>query len=198
MASSKVNGNSKVFNDLVSTASALDPTGVSGFILGSMKSIFSIRDRVYISKFEKFWSAFEENKIKVDEFIRKTLEQKDWQKVGENFLLVMDSFSAFDKSYYYGKVWIGWLKEEINTEEMMEMTTILQMVSSNILEKLLYDKRPWSCYDQSRIEVCGIARIISGGFDSPEEVSEMLSGPQSLSNLGKKLIKILKSNLPSK
>ena len=34
-----------------------------------------------------------------DEFIRKTEEQEDWQKVGENFLLVMDSFSTFDKCY---------------------------------------------------------------------------------------------------
>lgn len=192
MTSRKADGSSKVVDNLVSAASALDPTGASGFILGSIKSILSIRDRADISKMKKFWSAFEENKIEIDEFIKKTKEKNDWQKVGENFLLVMNSFAAFDKCYYYGKAWIAWLENEIDTSEFIEITNILQAVSPVILEKLRYDKRPWSGYDQGRIEACGIARIITGGFDSPEEPFEITNGPCSLSNLGKKLIKILK------
>ena len=130
MENRKINDNSKVLDNLLSAASALDPSGKSGFILGSIKSILSIRDRAYISKFGKFWRAFEENKIEVDEFISKTEEREDWQKVGENFLLVMDSFSAFDKCYYYGKVWISWLKKEINTFSLVDQNILVSNIQN--------------------------------------------------------------------
>ena len=160
MASCKTYGNSSVVDNLLSAASALDPKGASGFILGSIKSILSIRDRVYISKFEKFWSAFEESKIEVDEFIRKTEEQKDWQKVGENFLLVMDSFSAFDKCYYYGKVWVSWLKKEIDTNEFIEITNILQKIFISDLQHILYHSKDknFSYLDEDRLYNCGFLK----------------------------------------
>ncbi len=184
----KISG--EVSNNLVSIFSAIDPA--AALITDSVKLVLSIRDRLFIAKLEKFWRVFEESKIERDDFIKRTKEKNDWQKVGNNFLLVMDSFAAFDKSYYYGKSWIAWLKEEIDTNEFIEITNILQAVSTAILEKLRYDKRPWSAYDQGRIEACGIARITTGGFESPEEVHEIPDGPYSLSDLGKKLIKILR------
>jgi hypothetical protein len=159
MTDRKVDGN-KVVDNLVSAASALDPTGASGFILGSIKSILGIRDRVYISKFKKFWSAFEESKIEVDEFIRKTEEQKDWQKVGENFLLVMDSFSAFDKCYYYGKVWVSWLRKEIDTNEFIEITNILQNIFINDLNYILYHSGDtnFKYLNEDRLYNCGFLK----------------------------------------
>lgn len=198
MTSRKVDGNNKVVDNLVSAASALDPTGASGFILGSIKSILSIRDRAYISKFERFWSAFEENKIEVDEFIKRTEEKKDWQKVGENFLLVMDSFSAFDKCYYYGKVWFAWLERKISTEELLEMTNILQTVSSNILQKMLYDySTGWDSYCQGRIVSCGIAdsKVMDHLHNLNDVTSVGIYRPRELSKIGEKLIQILKKKL---
>ncbi len=191
MTSRKVDGN-KVVDNLVSAASALDPTGASGFILGSIKFILSIRDRVYISKFEKFWSAFEESKIEVDEFIRKTEEQKDWQKVGENFLLVMDSFSAFDKCYYYGKLWVGWLGGKIDQYEFRIMTNILQSMSPAILEKLIYDK-PVNVFDMNMLTAWGIFKY-SGAFDDPnqDESTEIQNIESRFTNIGEKLVNIIK------
>lgn len=211
MTSRKLDGNSKVVDNLVSAVSALDPTGASGFILGSIKSILSIRDRAYISKFEKFWSAFEENKIEIDEFIRKTEEQEDWQKVGENFLLVMDSFSTFDKCYYYGKVWVAWLKKEINTNEFIEITSILQNIFITDLNYILYhlnDVGFNSGLNQDRLYSCG---LLQRSFFPPNlgnMMSEVtkdfakikqyvdglinhLSQPYAITNSGKKLIEIL-------
>lgn len=160
MASRKSTGNSNVVYNLVSAASALDPTGASGFILGSITSILSIRDRAYISKFEKFWLAFEENKIEVDEFIRKTEEQEDWQKVGENFLLVIDSFSAFDKCYYYGRAWVAWLRKEINANEFIEITNILQNIFITDLNYIFYHSQDVNSkyLNEDRLYNCGFLK----------------------------------------
>ncbi len=218
MTSRKVDGN-KVVDNLLSAASALDPTGASGFIIGSIKSILSIRDRAYISKFGKFWRAFEENKIEVDEFIRKTEEQKDWQKVGENFLLVMDSFSAFDKCYYYGKVWVSWLKKEINTNEFIEITNILQNIFITDLNYILYhlnDVRFNSGLNQDRLYNCGFLKRKKINFSSftrispnpiysiwnkeekqnesqgsNRELESFINDPYVETEIGKKLIQIL-------
>lgn len=218
MTSRKVDGNSSVVDNLLSAASALDPTGASGFILGSIKSISSIRDRAYISKFKKFWSAFEENKIEVDEFIRKTEEQEDWQKVGENFLLVMDSFSTFDKCYYYGKVWIAWLKKGINTNEFIEVTELLRNIFITDLHYILYnlkDRGFISYKNEDRLYNCGFLqrkkmdpfiRMMSsgGGFgddsgrdrmnkEANEKLIRHLENPYIITSIGKKLIEILKN-----
>ena len=218
MTSRKVDGNSNVVDKLLSAASALDPTGASGFILGSIKSISSIRDRAYISKFKKFWSAFEENKIEVDEFIRKTEEQEDWQKVGENFLLVMDSFSTFDKCYYYGKVWIAWLKKGINTNEFIEVTELLRNIFITDLHYILYnlkDRGFISYKNEDRLYNCGFLqrkkmdpfiRMMSsgGGFgddsgrdrmnkEANEKLIRHLENPYIITSIGKKLIEILKN-----
>jgi len=220
MTSRKVDGNSSVVDNLLSAASGLDPSGKSGFILGSIKSIksiLSIRDRVYISKFGKFWRAFEENKIEVDEFISKTEEQEDWQKVGENFLLVMDSFSAFDKCYYYGKVWISWLKKEINTNEFIEITNILQNIFITDLNYILYhhnDMRFNFDLNKDRLYSCGFLQriLINSSFppnlgrrfmesgvqkdfdilkDYVDGVIRHLNQPYTITNSGNKLIEIL-------
>ena len=215
MTSRKVDGNSNVVDNLLSAASALDPTGASGFILGSIKSISSIRDRAYISKFKKFWSAFEENKIEVDEFIRKTEEQEDWQKVGENFLLVMDSFSTFDKCYYYGKVWIAWLKKGINTNEFIEVTELLRNIFITDLHYILYnlkDRGFISYKNEDRLYNCGflqrkkmdpfIRMSSGGGFgddsgrdrmnkEANEKLIRHLENPYIITSIGKKLIEIL-------
>ena len=216
MTSRKVDENSNVVDKLLSAASALDPTGASGFILGSIKSISSIRDRAYISKFKKFWSAFEENKIEVDEFIRKTEEQEDWQKVGENFLLVMDSFSTFDKCYYYGKVWIAWLKKGINTNEFIEVTELLRNIFITDLHYILYnlkDRGFISYKNEDRLYNCGFLqrkkmdpfiRMMSsgGGFgddsgrdrmnkEANEKLIRHLENPYIITSIGKKLIEIL-------
>ena len=218
MTSRKVDENSNVVDKLLSAASALDPTGASGFILGSIKSISSIRDRAYISKFKKFWSAFEENKIEVDEFIRKTEEQEDWQKVGENFLLVMDSFSTFDKCYYYGKVWIAWLKKGINTNEFIEVTELLRNIFITDLHYILYnlkDRGFISYKNEDRLYNCGFLqrkkmdpfiRMMSsgGGFgddsgrdrmnkEANEKLIRHLENPYIITSIGKKLIEILKN-----
>lgn len=215
MTSRKVDGNSNVVDKLLSLASVLDRTGASGFILGSIKSISSIRDRAYISKFKKFWSAFEENKIEVDEFIRKTEEQEDWQKVGENFLLVMDSFSTFDKCYYYGKVWIAWLKKGINTNEFIEVTELLRNIFITDLHYILYnlkDRGFISYKNEDRLYNCGflqrkkmdpfIRMSSGGGFgddsgrdrmnkEANEKLIRHLENPYIITSIGKKLIEIL-------
>jgi hypothetical protein len=219
MTSRKADGNNKVIDNLVSAVSALDPTGASGFILGSIKSILSIRDRAYVSKFEKFWSAFEENKIEVDEFISKTEEQEDWQKVGENFLLVMDSFSTFDKCYYYGKVWIAWLKKEINTNEFIELTELLRNIFITDLHYILYNlkDRGFTHQNEDRLYNCGFLQRkkmdpfirMSGGGGSfgifgddsgrdlrkaqktNEKLIKHLENPYIVASIGKKLIEIL-------
>ena len=218
MTSRKVDGNSNVVDKLLSTASALDPKGASGFIIGSIKLLSSIRDRAYISKFKKFWSAFEENKIEVDEFIRKTEEQEDWQKVGENFLLVMDSFSTFDKCYYYGKVWIAWLKKGINTNEFIEVTELLRNIFITDLHYILYnlkDRGFISYKNEDRLYNCGFLqrkkmdpfiRMMSsgGGFgddsgrdrmnkEANEKLIRHLENPYIITSIGKKLIEILKN-----
>lgn len=218
MTSRKVDENSNVVDKLLSLASVLDRTGASGFILGSIKSISSIRDRAYISKFKKFWSAFEENKIEVDEFIRKTEEQEDWQKVGENFLLVMDSFSTFDKCYYYGKVWIAWLKKGINTNEFIEVTELLRNIFITDLHYILYnlkDRGFISYKNEDRLYNCGFLqrkkmdpfiRMMSsgGGFgddsgrdrmnkEANEKLIRHLENPYIITSIGKKLIEILKN-----
>lgn len=215
MTSRKVDGNSNVVDKLLSTASALDPKGASGFIIGSIKLLSSIRDRAYISKFKKFWSAFEENKIEVDEFIRKTEEQEDWQKVGENFLLVMDSFSTFDKCYYYGKVWIAWLKKGINTNEFIEVTELLRNIFITDLHYILYnlkDRGFISYKNEDRLYNCGflqrkkmdpfIRMSSGGGFgddsgrdrmnkEANEKLIRHLENPYIITSIGKKLIEIL-------
>jgi hypothetical protein len=220
MTSRKVDGNSSVVDNLLSAASALDPTGASGFILGSRKSILSIRDRAYISKFGKFWRAFEEKKIEVDEFISKTEEREDWQKVGENFLLVMDSFSDFDKCYYYGKVWIAWLKKEINTNEFIEVTNILQNIFITDLNYIFYHSKDvnFKYLNEDRLYNCGflkrgrleeldfirdILNIDRSEYKSYEaqifenidniifHVKEILLNPYLETEAGKKLIQIL-------
>lgn len=215
MTSRKVDGNSNVVDKLLSAASALDRTGASGFIIGSIKLLSSIRDRAYISKFKKFWSAFEENKIEVDEFIRKTEEQEDWQKVGENFLLVMDSFSTFDKCYYYGKVWIAWLKKGINTNEFIEVTELLRNIFITDLHYILYnlkDRGFISYKNEDRLYNCGflqrkkmdpfIRMSSGGGFgddsgrdrmnkEANEKLIRHLENPYIITSIGKKLIEIL-------
>lgn len=155
MPSCKIVGNSKVVDNLLSVASGLDKSGKSGFILSSMKSVLSIMDRIYISKFEKFWLAIEENEVEKDEFIRRTEEKQDFQKVGENFLLVMDGFAAFDKCYYYGKIWISWLKEEINTNEFIEITDILQNIFITDLHEILYRSEGENFKNSDRLYNCG-------------------------------------------
>lgn len=219
MTSRKVDKN-KVVDNLLSAASALDPTGTSGFILGSIKSLLSIRDRAYISKFKKFWQAIEENEIERDEFIRKTEEQEDWQKVGENFLLVMDSFSAFDKCYYYGKVWVSWLKKEINTNEFVEISNILQNIFVTDLNYILYHSRDtnFKYLNEDRLYNCGFLKrgdleelefakdvcdvdrseyktAIQQAYENISNilshVKEQLLNPYVETDIGKKLIQIL-------
>ncbi len=154
--------NSKITNglivDLFNAASSLDNSGKSGFILGSIKTISSIRDRIYLSKFKRFWAALEDNRIEIDDFIQKTQEQEDWQKVGENFLLVIDSFSAFDKCFYYGKVWISWLKKEINTNDLIEITNILQSIFITDLHDILYNLEGRNFKNPDRLYNCGFLK----------------------------------------
>lgn len=216
MTSRKIDENSKVVDNLLSAASALDPSGASGFILGSIKSILSIRDRAYISKFGKFWRAFEENKIEVDEFISKTEEQEDWQKVGENFLLVMDSFSAFDKCYYYGKVWVSWLKKEINTNEFIEITELIKNIFITDLNYIMYKIKDhgFTYQNEDRLYNCGFLKRKkidpfitssqpfhnifdkdSGSLRKAQETNQKLikhiENPYIIAPIGKKLIEII-------
>jgi hypothetical protein len=188
MKSCKSENNNTLITGLIGVASNLDPTGVSGSILDSIKLASSIRDNIYLSKFQKFWSAPEENDIKVDRFIKKTKEQEDWEKVGENFLLVIDNFSAFDKCYYYGKVWIAWLEKEINTNEFCIMIDILQLISPSILNKLIYNK-DISSFDMDFLTTWGIFKY-SGGFSDPNQDESIVI--QNIDNrftsIGKKLI----------
>lgn len=177
---------------LLKDFSSIDLSGISNATISTFDGILAIRDRIYLSKLKEFWRAPEDHKIKIEEFVRKTKDQQDWQKVGKNFLLVIDAFSAFDKCYYYGKVWIAWLEKEINTQEMIDMTSILEAIFPSVLQKLMYGSLQWSEYDQGRIESCGIARQVSG-FVSDQEAQEMASGqPHLLTNIGEKFIKILK------
>jgi hypothetical protein len=179
---------------LLKNFASLDLTGISSAVIGSFDGILAIRDRIYLAKLKEFWRAPEENKIKIEEFVQKTKEQQDWQKVGENFLLVVDSFAAFEKCYYYGKAWVAWLEKEINTEELLEMTNMLQTVSSNILQKILYDySTGWDPYCQGRIVSCGISdsKVMDYHYDLNDE-SIRIYHPQSLSKIGEKLVQILK------
>ena len=73
--------------------SSLDETGISGFILSGIKTLSSIPDKIFAAKILKFLTALEENKIKAEEFISKIREKEDWQKLGAEFLVVVDSLS---------------------------------------------------------------------------------------------------------
>lgn len=130
----------EIVDNFLSTVTSLDPTGASGFIVDGFKTILSIRDKIYLSKYQEFWRAPEENKIKIEDFIRKTKEQEEWQKVGGEFMLVIDSFSCFDKCYYFGKAWIAWLEKKINVNEFQEIIDILQKVFIGDLNALINDK----------------------------------------------------------
>jgi len=88
-----------IANNLIDIALVLDKTGTSSFITATIKTALGIKDKIYLSKFQKFWNAIEEHKFSKEEFIKRVKEQEDWQKVGENFLLAIDSFSSFDKCY---------------------------------------------------------------------------------------------------
>lgn len=70
--------------------------------------------------------------------------------------MVIDSFSAFDKCYYYGKVWIAWLNKEINTDEFIEIVDILQNIFITDLERILYHSKDRASYkNEDRLYNCG-------------------------------------------
>ena len=81
--------------------------------------------------------AYRAYKIKIEDFIRRTKEKEDWQKVGGDFMLVIDSFSCFDKCHYYEKAWIAWLEKKINVNEFQEIIDILQKVFIGDLNSLI-------------------------------------------------------------
>ena len=58
----------EIVDNFLSTVTSLDPTGASGFIVDGFKTILSIRDKIYLSKYQEFWRAPEENKIKIEDF----------------------------------------------------------------------------------------------------------------------------------
>jgi hypothetical protein len=221
MTISKIMG--ETADNLINAVASLDGTGKSGFILGSIKSaksILGIRDKIYLSKFQKFWTAPEENGIEMEDFVRKTQEQEDWQKVGENFLLIIDSFSAFDKCYFYGKIWVSWLKKEINTNEFIEMTEVLQNIFITDLQHILYHSKDYgfSYKNEDRLYNSGFLqrkrmdpslRMRQGGaslgsifgddagrdIKNAKAVNEKLirhmENPYTITQIGKKLIEIL-------
>ena len=206
----------EIVDNFLSTVTSLDPTGASGFIVDGFKTILSIRDKIYLSKYQEFWRAPEENKIKIEDFIRKTKEQEEWRKVGGEFMLVIDSFSCFDKCYYFGKAWIAWLEKKINVNEFQEIIDILQKVFIGDLNSLIENK--WQDYSSSnRLCNCGIFFKVSkienkfGGLNRP---STILAGSDrspfsnqktdakdfeikedyQITKIGEKLIEILKPN----
>ena len=117
--------------------SSLDETGISGFILSGIKTLSSIPDKIFAAKILKFLTALEENKIKAEEFISKIREKEDWQKLGAEFLVVVDSLSSLDKSYFYGKICGAYCEGKINFNELLKLTELLQNISLEDLKNVL-------------------------------------------------------------
>lgn len=150
---------------LLKSFSSLDLSGVSGAVINSIDGVLAIRDRIYLEKIRKFWIAPEEKKMEIDDFVRKTKKQKDWQKVGNDFLLVIESFASFDKCYYYGKIWIAWLEHKINTNELVEMTSMLQIMFTKDLNCIIYESDDLYT-NRDRLYNCGfLTRNLDFDFD---------------------------------
>jgi len=212
----------EIVDNFLSAVTSLDPTGASGFIVDGLKTILSIRDKIYLSKYQEFWRAPEENKIKIEDFIRRTKEQEDWQKVGGDFMLVIDSFSCFDKCHYYGKAWIAWLEKKINVNEFQEIIDILQKVFIGDLNSLINNEDfnfldiyssngTYKAFKEEEFEAPFIMRLCNCGIalkwqeleDNPIANSKeyfdrrlplKIERYWEITEVGKKLIEILKTS----
>ena len=156
----------------------LDPSGKSSAIVNSVSELLSIKDRIFLKKMRNFWKAPEKNGIKIDDFIQKTKEGNDYKKVGENFLLIIESLSSFEKCYFYGKLWISWLEKKINTNEFRELISMLQIIWISDLEHILYkyNKNGAGIGNTDRLYNCGfLVRKSSNPYEIQEFIPSMTS-----------------------
>jgi hypothetical protein len=204
--------------NLFSALVSLDPSGVGSFVLDAANGLLGIRDRLYLSKLKKFWSALDDNKIEIEDYINRIKADENWQKAGRDLLLIIDSFSYLDKCYYYGKVWVAKLQNTINEKEFAEMTSILQAIFITDLQNMLGGKEKEA--NRDRLYNCGMLRrmsMIGSGAVRAGNVGNMLSydmsdteqdfaktknhlaktienvnDPYDLTGVGKKFLSILK------
>lgn len=155
-------------------------------------TVKSISDRIFLKKIERFLFQFELIKeTELENYISKTLDDKERQKVGENLLLIIDRLSDLEKPTYLSICFYGYLNNRISLDISLSLGQAIDSCHISDLTGFISNPEDEKCLD--RVVKGGLAEISKNAILVPQHGLSNVSLFTKTTDLGKIFLELYNS-----
>jgi hypothetical protein len=152
-------------------------------------TVKSISDRIFLKKIERFLFQFDLIKeTELQNYIGKTLDDKERQKVGENLLLIIDRLSDLEKPTYLSICFYGYLSNKISLDIFLSLGQAIDSCHISDLTEFITNPDDEKCLD--KVVKGGLAEISKNAVLVPQHGLSNVTLFTKTTDLGKTFLEL--------